>query len=436
MTERLRGVDLPRPEPAADKGPLDTRFYDLVEARVRRVFVDNPVYRVRCSASTPRTTGSATPPATPSSRRSPTTARTSRRSCRWTPTACPEDARFERDLEVHNLRLSLFEADEVAQLGARRHRGRRHRRRAVPPVRPRREAARRAPGAHHRPPRGGARVPRRLAIAARRARRSASGRRSRRATPGTCPGCSAMCSRRPRRRSRPPSSPGCAARSPRRTPASTTTAAGCARASPARPTTGRSAGEPYDELVRLRAFGDLDTDTILRIGEEQLVTSLEARRAAARELDPDADVHTRHRPPEVRPPGDVPRGAGRLSRRHAPGPGPHHRARHRDDPARRARRGHRDPGVPAHGDAVRGLLRAGPVRRRQRRAVHRHARRRRRPERDARALLGVDLEHEHPRGLPGPSPPARDGRRATRASPGCSPTRPSSSRAGACTASR
>ena len=44
MTERLRGVDLPRPEPAADKGPLDTRFYDLVEARVRRVFVDNPVY--------------------------------------------------------------------------------------------------------------------------------------------------------------------------------------------------------------------------------------------------------------------------------------------------------------------------------------------------------------------------------------------------------
>jgi uncharacterized protein (DUF885 family) len=50
--------------------------------------------------------------------------------------------------------------------------------------------------------------------------------------------------------------------------------------------------EPYDELVRLRAFGDLDTDTILRIGEEQLATSLEARRAAARELDPDADVHT------------------------------------------------------------------------------------------------------------------------------------------------
>ena len=47
MTERLRGVDLPRPEPAADKGPLDTRFYDLVETRVRRMFEDNPVLRVR-----------------------------------------------------------------------------------------------------------------------------------------------------------------------------------------------------------------------------------------------------------------------------------------------------------------------------------------------------------------------------------------------------
>jgi uncharacterized protein (DUF885 family) len=42
----------------------------------------------------------------------------------------------------------------------------------------------------------------------------------------------------------------------------------------------------YDELVRLRSFGDLDPDAILRIGHEQLQANLDARRAAGRELDP------------------------------------------------------------------------------------------------------------------------------------------------------
>ena len=34
---------LPRPSAAADRGPLDDRFYDLVEARFRRLMRDNPV---------------------------------------------------------------------------------------------------------------------------------------------------------------------------------------------------------------------------------------------------------------------------------------------------------------------------------------------------------------------------------------------------------
>ena len=50
--------------------------------------------------------------------------------------------------------------------------------------------------------------------------------------------------------------------------------------------------ERYDELIRLRAFGDLDADAILAIGNEQLQANLEARRATARELDPDADLAT------------------------------------------------------------------------------------------------------------------------------------------------
>ena len=48
----------------------------------------------------------------------------------------------------------------------------------------------------------------------------------------------------------------------------------------------------YDELVRLRAFGDLDADAIHQIGIDQLHANLEARRAAAREIDPHADLPT------------------------------------------------------------------------------------------------------------------------------------------------
>ena len=201
MTERLRGVDLPRPEPAADKGPLDTRFYDLVEARVRRVFVDNPVHASlfgihtedhrlgdgsrdavlqeiaddrarsttcasRCSMPTRSAAGSApAPPPAPSATR-----------CSSCSPAVPIRS------------ASAWSASPIAS-------------RPSPT-----SSTARGPGSS--------------------ARRSGSGRRSRRATPGTCPACSATCSRPPRRRSRPRSSPGCAARSRRRTRASTTTAAG------------------------------------------------------------------------------------------------------------------------------------------------------------------------------------------------------------------
>ena len=49
--------------------------------------------------------------------------------------------------------------------------------------------------------------------------------------------------------------------------------------------------------------------------------------------------------------------------------------------------------------------------------LHRHAVGRRRPERDARAQLRLDQQHQHPRGLPGPPPPARHGPPATVAHP-------------------
>ncbi len=48
--------------------------------------------------------------------------------------------------------------------------------------------------------------------------------------------------------------------------------------------------ERLDELVRLRAFEGLDARAIVEIGEQQLADNLAAREATAREIDPDADV--------------------------------------------------------------------------------------------------------------------------------------------------
>ncbi len=47
--------------------------------------------------------------------------------------------------------------------------------------------------------------------------------------------------------------------------------------------------ERFDELVGLRAFDGLDADAILEIGEQQLATNRAARAAVAREIDPGAD---------------------------------------------------------------------------------------------------------------------------------------------------
>ena len=50
--------------------------------------------------------------------------------------------------------------------------------------------------------------------------------------------------------------------------------------------------ERYDELIGLRAFDGLDADAILEIGTQQLAEQRAARAAAAREIDPDADEAT------------------------------------------------------------------------------------------------------------------------------------------------
>ena len=309
MTERLRGVDLPRPEPAADKGPLDTRFYDLVEARVRRVFADNPVY-----ASVLRHPHRG-PPA---GRRQPR-----RRPRRRSPTD-----------RAHLAKVEALDPDGAVAGGAVRARPRGPQ---PPPVavRCRRgppagsapataagdlgdalfllfargaAAARRAPGAHHRPARGGPRVPRRLATRGSSARQVAdlAGGRAR-ATRRTCPACSARCARRPRTSLAPAE----LARL-RRAIATANTLPRRLRRLAARGRSRRATDdwplgrEPYDELVRLRAFGDLDTDAILR---DRLRSSCVTQPRGAPRRGPRARPRRRrphrHRAPQVRPPGDV-----------------------------------------------------------------------------------------------------------------------------------
>ena len=373
--------------------------------------------------------------ATPSSRRSPTTGRISRRSCRWIPTACrrrPGSSVTSRST-TSGWRCSRPTRSAAGSVPA------------PPPARsatPCSSCSRAAPSRSASASNGSptASRPSRTSSTARgpgsSARRSGSGRRSRRATPGTCPGCSATCSRPPRRRS-PPAE---LARM-RRAIATANTCLddyGELAAGRPRPRDRRLAARPR-AVRRARAPACLRRPRHRHDPADRRGAAGHQPRGASRRGPRDRPGRRRphrHRPPQVGPPGDVRGGAGRLPGRDAPGPGPHHRARHRDDPARRARRGDRDAGVPAHGDAVRGLLRARPVRRRPGRPVHRHARRRRRPERDARALLGLDLEHEHPRGVSRPPPPARHGLAPPEPHPDAHRVRPSSSRAGACTASR
>ena len=140
-----------------------------------------------------------------------------------------------------------------------------------------------------------------------------------------------------------------------------------------------------------------------------------ARVAAAREIDPDADEADGRRPDQGRPSGDVRRRRSRptatsmlRARQHLDRPRP------RDRPGRRADRRHRDARVPAQRHPVRGVLRAGEVRPDPKGIYVVTPSVGGRPERDARAQLRLDQQHQHPRGVPGPPPPARRSRRATR----------------------
>jgi uncharacterized protein (DUF885 family) len=289
MTDRLDDVALTRPERAPDAGPLDDTLYDLVEARFRRLIRDNPIVGTFLGIHTEDARlGDGS--------RDAVLGELAEEKAHLEaveaidPAGLSRTARFERDLEIHNLRRAIFDTDVVR-------------------IWERRSTALDAVGdalflifAQDFAP-----LPERLASIAGRLEAVPAfldESRSRAVVPqvrlwqrleiesaGDLPSfldellaAAADLPEAERRRLE-------------RADAAARTAldgyTGWLQDSLARGTDDWALGrERYDELVALRAFDGLDADAILAIGEEQLAKNREGRIAACRALDPAADEAT------------------------------------------------------------------------------------------------------------------------------------------------
>jgi uncharacterized protein (DUF885 family) len=112
VTDTLQDVVLTRPEPAADAGPLDDRFYDLVEARFRRVVADNPLVGTYVGIHTEdHRFGDGS--------RDAVLAELAAEKAHLGTIEALDDAglspaaRLERDLELHNVRRGIFDTEVV-----------------------------------------------------------------------------------------------------------------------------------------------------------------------------------------------------------------------------------------------------------------------------------------------------------------------------------
>lgn len=290
MTDLLPGVALPRPPRAANAGPLDDTFHDLVEARFRRILHDNPTFATWMGVPTEdHRLGDSSR----DGRLAEIAAERAHLAAieALDPAGLSAGPRFDRDLELHNVRLGLFEADEVRQWE----------RRAT-------AAGDLGDALFLLFARGDAPLEERLERITDRIEAAPAylaGARTRAVGPQV-----ALWQEVERRNladlpslldelraAAEPRLAGAGLARLDRAIAGARSAfddhdAWLAQTLETADDAWPMGRERYDELVRLRGFGDLDADAILATGWDQLRTNLDARRATARELDPDADLAT------------------------------------------------------------------------------------------------------------------------------------------------
>jgi uncharacterized protein (DUF885 family) len=112
VPDSLQDVALSRPEPAARPGPLDDRFYDLVEARLRRVIRENPLVGTYVGIHTEdHRLGDGSRDALLGELAEEKAHVAALKAL--DPDGLSADARFERDLELHNVRRAIFDTEVV-----------------------------------------------------------------------------------------------------------------------------------------------------------------------------------------------------------------------------------------------------------------------------------------------------------------------------------
>ena len=112
MTQSLSEVALTRPEPAAVPGPLDDRLYDVVEARFRRMLRNEPVLATASGIHTEDgRLGDGSRDAALQEIADDRDHLTAIEAI--DPGSLSAEAAFEREIEIHNVRRSLFAADVI-----------------------------------------------------------------------------------------------------------------------------------------------------------------------------------------------------------------------------------------------------------------------------------------------------------------------------------
>jgi uncharacterized protein (DUF885 family) len=110
LTDPRPVAPLPRPAPAAEPGPLDERLYDLVEARFDRLIRDNPVLGTALGLHRDDDLlGDGSREALLAELAADQAHLANVEAL--DPAGMSPEARFERDLELHNVRRAIFDTD-------------------------------------------------------------------------------------------------------------------------------------------------------------------------------------------------------------------------------------------------------------------------------------------------------------------------------------